>query len=248
MRFYFDKKWWLSFFCVVGSGVICFTFADDRLDGKQYPVYLKFVNSRTGVATAVDGVRVVGKAQSFQSEENGLMEIRVPGGTHKIKIESKRFHPMELSVRVEGEQTPVQEVELDPVGEDEAPAVDADTAVVMGTIIDRDTSLPIDGAIVRVQDNDSVTTKSMGDGFFHLSIKIPKLDAEEVPVASFRFEAKGYVTESMRNIILAGGDSRRMTVGMDRLTTGGPALRETDEVRERIGSRVYNWVFDATVE
>lgn len=233
---------------LLAAGIFVVSGVRGNPEGRNYPVYMKFVNSRTGVAAKVHGIRVEGLEKVLETDETGIVKLDLPEGSHKVSIENGEYAAFEMDLRVEGELTPVQEVELDPVGEESPEPVEADMAVVAGTVVDRDSAGALTGVRIGTENEDGPTTVSGQQGEFRVEVSVPAVKEGEVPVTTLRFEREGYVTEIYRNLILSAGDARRMVVSLDRMTTGGVTTRENDEIRERLGRRVYHWVFDATVE
>ncbi len=211
-------------------------------------LYLKVLDSSTGGGVAPASISVDEQAVSFEVEAGSLIALSLPDGSHSIKVEADGYGSIEVSAAVQGDETPIMEIELDPTEPLEVEPVAADAAVLEGNVSDADTGVLMKDVLVTLPDTQlSTRTDDMGLYSFEIITGVPGAAAR--PAVTLEVEAEGYQSVRMKNVVVTPGERRRMQIKMDRSTseTFSMEIVETDDRAAPGSHRTSEWTYDVTL-
>lgn len=215
-------------------------------DNAAETVFMRFINSRTGLGVAPKTITVDGQPVRFEVARKSLVGLPVPAGRHTIEVTAEGFEPMRVDVTTGNGPTPVMEVELDPSDPLSETEVPADRALLLGTVSDADTAEPLSGAKIEILGSElSETTTASGE--FRFEIKIGEAAAQSRPAVAIEVHADGYTPLRLKDLPLDAGGRARVPVKLSRETSGTAELIEINAGRPPGGQYAIDWTFDVTL-
>ena len=196
-----------------------------------------------------ESITVDGKPAKFQVEAGSLVALTLPDGAHTLSVQAKAYNPMEFSTTVSGAETPVMEIELDPMHHEDAEPVAPDAAVVEGNVSDADTGELLSQVRVTIPDAQQSTVTGES-GSFGFQVIVGDTASDVRAAITLEAKAEGYKPVRMKNVALAAGQRRRMQIRLDRETTSTASSDpvEIDESTRAGSSRSSDWTYDVTIQ
>jgi len=209
-------------------------------------VFFKFLSSKTGLAIKPKRILVDDQPANFKAAEGALAALEMPSGQHTVTVEAEGYQPITMTLNVDGPQTPLTEIELDPDENISQQELAPGTAILEGTVADADTAEPIDGARASLP-SAGLTTRTAAEGQFQFTLNTGPTTAESRPAITLEVAAQGYQPMRLKNITLAPESRTRIPVKLSRATSA--TLETMDEIDESVapGAAIAtDWVFDVT--
>jgi hypothetical protein len=213
---------------------------------------LEFQNAITWVAVQPKQVLVNGRDETASTDGQGNFSLPTPSGAYEINVTHPDYEPATISVRVEGDDTLVNTVALDPKpsANPEDEPVTATVGVIDAFILDEDTGQPIAGATGSIADP---AASAQSDKTGRLSLEIPVegkvRDTTPMRRVSLLVKKAGYRAVMRRNVEVLAGNRKiyqiRLTaLSQEEAADSNLAPQEIDEARPQRQARLNGWAFD----
>ena len=223
---------WLSALAImVAIGVLVSTTQRRNQQPEASAFQIKFSDTETGFAVAVNRITVDGSPQAITLVGPGRVMLSIKSGRHRVMIEAVGYRGLSTDISVSSEKNGPVDMLLSPTqpppeisASATAGRVRSDATAIVGFVSGVDTGQPLSGVIIRTTDGSATQTTTNDRGFFALRVPIDS-HHEGSQFTGLAFERGGYISYERQNIRLAVGDVITYRVSLDI----GTGTRTVDE-------------------